>query len=49
MSSIRKRVWTARGIERSAWIVDYRSSGKASSEDVRDQEAGGCLVGVGAA
>lgn len=23
MSSIRKRVWTARGIERSAWIVDY--------------------------
>ena len=23
MASIRKRVWTARGIERSAWIVDY--------------------------
>ncbi len=23
MSSIRKRTWTARGIERSAWVVDY--------------------------
>lgn len=23
MASIRKRVWTSRGVERSAWIVDY--------------------------
>jgi hypothetical protein len=23
MASIRKRVWTSRGIERSAWVVDY--------------------------
>ena len=27
MASIRKRTWTSRGIERSAWVVDYFDQG----------------------
>ena len=27
MASIRKRVWTSRGVERSAWVVDYFDQG----------------------
>ena len=27
MSSIRKRTWTSRGVERSAWVVDYFDQG----------------------
>ena len=50
MSSIRKRVWTSRGIERSAWVVDYfDQAGKRHLKTFATKKAGRRLVSGGVA
>ena len=43
--AVRKRKWTYKGEESSAWVVDYRDLRKAAAQDVRHPQGGRRLRG----